>query len=306
MNGDFYGLRTEEISNRAIRVEFLADRGPRIVGVYLSGVPENLFAELPDRSLPTAYGDYHLYGGHRLWCAPEASPACSFPDDDGLTIKAAGNGVRLTEPDRAGAVVRKSIEIHIDASRPRVRLEHAVQNVGTETLELAPWAITQLPLGGTILLPQQARKLDKDGLLPNRNLVRWPYTAWNDPRLELGEDWIAVHAQSHPSPFKIGYLNHQGWAAYLRNGILFVKRFDPHAEQPHLDLGCNTEVYAWNAFVELETQAPLSRLGPGEATTHTETWEFHTGLDRAGAVRYAEQATRRQDQGATEMDGGGA
>ncbi len=45
--------------------------GPRIIGVSV-GDGENLFAELPDVTLDyLGGGQFHFYGGHRLWHAPE-------------------------------------------------------------------------------------------------------------------------------------------------------------------------------------------------------------------------------------------
>ena len=74
-------------------------------------------------------------------------------------------------------------------------------------------------------------------------------------------------------------MNHHGWIGYLRAGILFVKRFEPRADQPHADMGCNVEVYCGERFIELETLAPLSRLESGQSVTHVETWELYAGLD---------------------------
>jgi hypothetical protein len=47
---------------------------------------------------------------------------------------------------------------------------------------------------------------------------------------------------------------------------------------PHVDYGCNAEVYCCDRFIEVETLGPLVTLEPGASTVHVETWELHTGL----------------------------
>jgi hypothetical protein len=47
---------------------------------------------------------------------------------------------------------------------------------------------------------------------------------------------------------------------------------------PHPDNNCNAEIYCNDQFVELESLAPLTKLSPGEAVTHVETWELFNGM----------------------------
>jgi hypothetical protein len=277
--GDFHGLATRIIGNQYLRLEFLTEAGPRIVRLFVAESDENQLAELPDFKWETSYGEYFVHGGHRLWHAPEAYPRSYMPDDNGLAVQETAAGVRLCQPTEVGTGIRKSIEVRLHADKPALTLIHELQNDGQWPVELAPWAITQLRLGGVAVLPQQVEPLDKDGLLPNRHLVLWPYTHWHDPRLQVQDDYLLIQAQVQPDPCKIGYFNRWGWVGYLRQGIFFCKRFEPQADQPHPDWGCNVEVYCNDRFLELETLAPLCRLEPGQSTTHVETWVVYTGLD---------------------------
>jgi hypothetical protein len=278
MTGDFYGLPTCIMCNRHLRLEFLAEAGPRIVRLMLTGSDENLLVEVPDIHWTTPYGEYYLRGGHRLWHAPEAVPRSSVPDNGGLAIEERNGAVRLSQPPEPVTAIRKSMEIRLHDEGPAVTLSHELWNGGAWAIELAPWAITQLPLGGVAILPQPTEPMDRDGVLPNRHLVLWPYTRWRDPRLRLGDEYVLVEAQPQSPIFKIGYLNHHGWVGYLRAGILLAKRFQPQPSAWHADLGCNAEVYCNERFIEMETLGPLSRIEPGQSVTHVETWEFYTGL----------------------------
>jgi hypothetical protein len=154
---------------------------------------------------------------------------------------------------------------------------HRLQNEGSQAHELAPWGITELPLGGIALLPERT---DSDELGPNRQLVLWSYTHWADSRMDLRDDCIRIHAKPPTEsnltpPLKIGYFDFCGWVAYLRKNVLFVKRFDTVPEERYPDLNCNVEVYVNGQYIELETLAPLTWLEPGQAVTHQERWQVY-------------------------------
>ena len=105
-------------------------------------------------------------------------------------------------------------------------------------------------LGGLAVFPQTQGKLDDAGLLPNRNLVLWPYTQLSDPRLSLNDDYHFITADALTPPVKIGYLNRHGWLGYLVGGVFFVKHIEAQPSLPHPDFGCNTESYCNDRFIE--------------------------------------------------------
>src|SRR5512141_2659525 len=98
---DFYGHRVGVLQNEHIRVEYLAETGPRIVRVFVKPISDNALAELPDMTLPSPNGEYKVYGGHRLWTAPEFPETTYFPESGNLQVEERDGGVTLTEP--AGA-----------------------------------------------------------------------------------------------------------------------------------------------------------------------------------------------------------
>ncbi len=277
MSTDFNGLPTGTLSNGALRLEYLATAGPRLVRLFLSGRPENQLAEVPGWGWDTPHGRYRPHGGHRLWCGPEDSLHTYVPDDEGLTVEELPDGVRLAGPAEPPTGIRKSIVVRLDGSCPALTVQHIIENSGIAPLELAPWAITQLPLGGVALLPQALPAAQANGPRPNRNLVLWPYTRLDDGRLHLGDNIHWVSARPRPAPLKVGCLSDRGWAAYYRSGVLFCKRFAVQADRPYPDMHCNVEIYCNDRVIELETLGPLTRLEPGETVTHAETWEWYSG-----------------------------
>lgn len=275
MPQDFFGYPTRTLANEHIRLDYLTTAGPRIVRLALAGADDNLLAEVADIRIPTPYGEFHLFGGHRLWHSPEAMPRSYLPDNDAPEITDLPAGVRLTQAVEPGTGIRKSIELRLEPDRPAVTLTHRLENRGLWPVELACWALTQMRLGGLAVFPQTQGNLDDAGLLPNRNLVLWPYTRLADPRLSLNDDFAFIAADALTPPVKFGYLNRHGWAGYLVGGVFFVKHFEPQPALPHPDFGCNTESYCNDRFIEVETVGPLTRLAPGQAAVHVERWELH-------------------------------
>lgn len=289
---DFHGLPTVIAESPFLRLEALAHAGPRLVRLSLARSSDNLLAETPAAGWETPRGFYRLYGGHRLWAAPDAPGRNDLPDDSGVRAELLEDGLRLSRPPEAGSTIAKSIEVHLDPTRPALTLRHVLRNDGPSPLEVSPWAITQLPLGGLVFLPQPTSPADPSGINPNRSLALWPYTHWDDPRLHIGDDCILVRAALAPQRLKIGCLNTHGWIAYQRDQTLFVKRFAVDATARYPDLGSNVEVYLDEHHVELETLGPLQTLETHASLQHVEGWELNLGLDRLpGSVNCA-QASR--------------
>ena len=269
--GDFHGRPTMRITNGVIEVEVLVEAGPRIIRLRCEGSPVNLLAETPDLGWETALGRFELLGGHRLWIAPEDSERAAAPDSDGLVVEPLANGLRLTGYAELATGCVRSLEVRLDLGLASLTVLHRVENRGPRSIELAPWAITQLPLGGLALLPQ---RLAAGGqrTRPNRNFVLWPYTSWEDPRMRIRDGLVTVEAVSG-AELKVGFLNDSGWVAYVRGGTALVRRFEPALDETHPDLGCNVETYCGAQYLELEVLGPIRLVEPGASTTLLERWE---------------------------------
>lgn len=280
---DYFGHPLEVIENKHLRVAMMAQAGPRIAGLWLAGRDSNLLAETPAAHWPTPNGEYYLYGGHRLWLAPEIPAMTYIPETGGVTCRAVERGLAADGPIQPQTGLRKTITVQLDDEKPVVRVAHRVTNEGFETRQFAPWAITQLPLGGRMFLPQPVGPFPPENpdaiFAPNRNLVFWPYTRLDDPRLTLADDRIEIDLRGQASaPLKIACFNAHGWASYQREDVLFVKRFLPNPDLAHADRHTNTAAYANELFCELETLGPLVQLPPGQTVEHVEEWQLFQGL----------------------------
>lgn len=260
-------LASASIENEFLRLEYLTTTGPRIVGLYAKQRDRNILAETPDVHWETPHGEYFLRGGHRLWTAPE-NPFYTCPEH-GLSVIEENDCVILKGwVDES--CLEKEITIHLDENH--VHLSHRITWHGGYSIQLAPWSITQLRLGGVAILPLTHR----DGLLPDRNIVLWPYSRLKDVRFELLDDRMLLYGRGMQQPFKVGTYNSHGWVAYSLGNVLFVKRFAVQ-DGAYPDMQCNVEAYVKDACIELETLGPLRTLRRNESITHNETWEVHVG-----------------------------
>jgi hypothetical protein len=269
-------MNKSTLKNAYIQIEYLTD-SLRIMGLTPAGKP-NMLADISDfPRIPTPYGEFVFKGGHRLWHSPEAMPRTYIPDTP-LTITELPDGVILEAQTEPATGIRKRIEIRLSPDKPSVTLLHTLFNDGLWAVELAPWAITQFRLGGTVILPMPVGNVDAAGLLANRQFSLWPYAHMNDPRVKWGDEFILFKADALLPPFKLGYFNPHGWLAYYMDGTIFRKTFHVQTLANHPDNNCNAEMYCNEQFVELESLGPLTRLNPCSSITHLETWDVQEGF----------------------------
>jgi hypothetical protein len=303
----FLNLPCLEFSHGDLAVRLTTTVGPRVLALLVDG--KNIFAELPDVTLDHPSGHkYSMYGGHRLWYAPEFGEVTYLPDDNPVMVEEMDEGIRLIQRPEPGTGMEKSIGIR-RAENGGFRITHTLTNQGDASITCAPWAITQLKTGGTAFLPQAKRIPGWSPFQPNRSIALWPYTKINDPHLHLGDQLILVSTdgrgaaiaqadlETSPPALKIGIPNPTGWLAYYLNGLLFVKfaGFDPDAD--YFDLNATSQVYNAPRFIELETLGPKVVLSPGESTQHLETWRVYRNVDFDGSEDSAAAlATALNDQ----------
>lgn len=273
----FLGIDCQEIGFGDLELRIAEPIGPRILSLNYQD-SGNIFAELPDAALahPTK-GEYKFYGGHRLWVAPE-EPAITYePDDHAVEFEWAGNGVTVVGGVEPGSGLRKSIRIQSTILQNVIKVDHCIRNEGSTSRKIAPWAITQLKLGGIAVLPLQATNTENQ-LLPNRSLVLWPYTDLSDNRLKVDKEFALIRTQPKcDAALKLGVSNLQQWIAYYVDKFLFIKYSRKDAADCSLDLGAEAQSYCNGQFLELETLGPYRELKPGESIEHPEIWRMEKG-----------------------------
>lgn len=264
-NGD-----TVWLENDSIRLGVATGFGPRIVWCSRPG-EENLLAELGDLSLEVGDGRRHLLrGGHRLWVGPELPELTYQPDDEPVRLVRTDDTVTVVgRADDFGIV--KTIEVTL-ADRGAV-IDHTVKGTATATLDVAPWAITQLRPGGVGVLPLGLPGGPTSRLQAAHQLVMWPYTDVHDPALDIGFTEATLTTDVRGSS-KIGTPLLRGWLACVFDDVVFVKRARGSGER-FVDLGATGQIYASTDFMELETLGPIGSVASNNTIHHREVWRLH-------------------------------
>ncbi|HJR91937.1 MAG TPA: hypothetical protein VJ938_05820 [Acidimicrobiia bacterium] len=240
------------------RIALASAFGPRITGLTVDGEGD-LLARPPQAA---------FHGGHRLWAAPEIPEITYAPDDQPCTLSLETGRVTATGPPD-GAGFSKRISVGLDGAS--LLVEHELTNATATPRRVAPWAVTQLKLGGTALLPVGSRD-DTGDLQADRSVVLWPYTRLNDPRLVWLDGGVAVTA-TPGGKLKVGSGPHPARLGYYKDGFVFVKEVGA-VDGPWPDRGAVGQVFTNEVFCEVESVGALMTLGPGETATHRERWRL--------------------------------
>ncbi|GAB4122593.1 MAG: hypothetical protein Fur005_03700 [Roseiflexaceae bacterium] len=262
------------LSNGIIELIVTADVGPRVIHFGFVG-GANQFMEDSGALGLTGGDEWRMYGGHRLWHAPEVQPRTYEPDNFPVTVSESDGWVSFLSRPVIENGTQKQIDIRLSADTAQAELVHRIRNVGRWPIELAPWAISVMAPGGVAILPLPPAKAHADALLPATPLVLWSYTDLTDPRWVFGKRHILLRQDPHATHAqKAGLRSPDGWIGYARDGQLMIKRIEDVPGGNYPDLGCNIESYTSDAMLEIETLAPLRVLEPGQEATHTEHWSL--------------------------------
>jgi hypothetical protein len=247
------------------------DVGPRIISCRVAGGP-NLFKEFPEELGKTDGKEFMLFGGHRLWHAPEVIPRTYALDFDPVEHSWEAPLLTLKQNMEPETRIQKSLQLDFQHSR-HIRINHQLHNHNPWAIELAPWCLTMFAEDGRAIVPQEDFRSHPEHLYPARTLTLWHFTRMNDPRVKWGDRFIELREdRSVQQKIKFGLMNKQRWAAYWHQGSLFIKTFAYRKDASYADLGCNFEAFTMPGFLELESLGPLQTLQPGASIDHEEYW----------------------------------
>ncbi|KNY26739.1 hypothetical protein [Pseudobacteroides cellulosolvens] len=264
-----------EISNNEVNLVVTLDCGPRIIRFGFIG-GENQFCEKADITLDTKFGTWRIMGGHRLWHSPENVPRTYIADNNPVKYEIVENGVHVTQEIEPWTQIQKEMVITLDPNENRVKIEHKLTNFNAWPVELSTWSVTVMEPGGKEIIPLTK---SSTGSLPNRSIVLWPYTRFNDERVSWLDQYVVLDVKpAKDESFKMGTNNEEGWAAYIRNDSLFIKRSDYIAGMIYPDSGASYETYTNGKLVEMEILSPLEKLEVEGSSTLIETWELKKGI----------------------------
>lgn len=270
---DINGITTRIFEINGLKVGVALSIGPRILYLSLLNEDYNLFNILPEISLETPDGIWMIYGGHRLWTAPEDFPRTYSVDNKPVEVKQDDSRIIVIGNVELYNNILKKLIIEPGNENYALKIVHEIVNIGRWPIEFSCWALTVMKPSGIAIIPMIPRKIDKHGLLPDRVISIWPYTKLNDRRLIYGENYVLIkHDPAISHPIKIGVRAFPPVVAYWIKGYLFIKKIvEENSMYP--DNNVYIEVYANDKIIELETLSPVRRVEPDGVNTHTEYWK---------------------------------
>jgi hypothetical protein len=259
-------------ANERVDLIVTTDVGPRIIRFGFVG-EENEFHEFENQLGLTGGDEWRVYGGHRLWHAPEAHPRSYHPDNAPVQLEQHDDVVCLIQPTESTTGIRKEIDVRLSPDEAHVEVTHRLVNTNLWSAKLAPWALSVMAKGGTGIVPLPPRGSHEENLLPTGSLTLWAYTEMQDPRWTWGDKYMLLRQDpSSQKAQKAGLRVPDGWAACVRQGHLFVKKFAYQENADYPDLGSSVELFTNADMLEVETLAPLIMLGPDASIEHVEHW----------------------------------
>lgn len=282
-----------QLSNGIADCVITTDVGPRILRFGFVG-QQNEFYEIEEDLGKAGGNEYRFYGGHRMWHGPQVEPRCCLPDNSPVQFQIDGSTVKLTQEIEKESGIQKQMEVTMAEDSAELRLLHRMSNKGQWAVELAVWPLTMMRRGGTEYIPLNTRNT---GLLPNKNIIFWPWTRPDDYRIKWGRKFVTLRQDknaeevgpNYENAVKFGLNCEDGFAAYFNDAHLFTKHFSPKEDCIYPDWGCSYETYTNKYMLEMESLSPLTKLAPGEAAEHTEIWRLYDNLHEPSSEEEAQR-----------------
>jgi hypothetical protein len=273
-----------KLSNDAVELIVTLEVGPRIIS-FRPFDGRNVFKVVAEQSGKSNESDWKIRGGHRLWTAPEDFDRTV--DGRSLTYVLDNSPVEhRIEGEHSGRVshtmnhpekIHREMIVTLEASGPKVTVEHHVTNRGDAPLEFAPWALSVMAENGYAIIPKPPLGSHPKDFLPNQFIVVWPFTDLSDERLRLGRR-ITKLSQTGRHPLKFGLRHTEKWAGYVLGDQLFLKTIPLIEGAIYPDTGSNFETFTNHEFLELESLGPIKKVAPGETVSHFERWVVFSGV----------------------------
>ena len=266
------------LENDTIELVVSVGLGPRVLS-FKRKDGANFFKNFDDQMANISQDTWQSYGGHRLWHAPEVWTRTYYPDVQPVKYEWDGSRLTLTCETETTSRLQKEIVIDFPASGSLVKVTHRIYNRGPWAAKFAPWALSVMAPGGTVIVPQEPFVPHGPGagqsFAAGRPIVLWQFTNMADPRFVWGKRFIWMRQDdAYPTKQKFGALVKPGWAAYALGSELFIKHFAYFPGAPYTDYGCNAEFYTEPGMLEVESIGPEASVEPGDFAEHIETWQI--------------------------------
>lgn len=146
---------------------------------------------------------WYLYGGHRIWKAEE-DLLSYVPDNYPVRVDRLENGAIFTPAPQKLTSLQQVMRVEM-ADDGTLTVTESLKNIGENPYELSIWGLSVLRQGGTEIIPLNT--VDT-GLLPQQNMVFWPYNDKNDKRFSVNTKYAVLkQKKTIERAFKLGLFN---------------------------------------------------------------------------------------------------
>jgi hypothetical protein len=259
------------VTTDTAEVGIALDFGIRLVHLSCPGMENLYYVQNNDLSDGFAKDNgWRLYGGHRLWLAPESALSYT-PENAPISYTINGNTLQITQATDEALKIVKSMTLEFCADG-EISVTHEIRNISTDSITGASWGINTLDAGGTAFISFDCGT--KGGYNPKRTVSLWSDTNLHDSRLRFDRNSLTATHLPLPEYLKLGLYTAAGRAEFRNKGQCFVITFKaaPMASCP--DGGCNLELYMNIRFTELETLGTVTDIPPGCCASHQELWRL--------------------------------
>lgn len=206
------------------------------------------------------------YYGSTLWLAPQgkwkgqgilndSSYSLEYFNGENLSLRSLNDSLR-------GFSFSK--EFHVSHADTSIVLEYSIKNISKDMQQVAPWEVTRVPTGGLAFIPKGSHQ---NMPTPNKRL---PLLMIRDT---IGTIWCPYDSSSI-SAQKIFMEGSEGWLAYVRNRVLFIKEipviksFEAAPGEKNVEVYVNKE----KTYMELENQGIYQKLMAGDSLVYKVKW----------------------------------
>ena len=143
----------------------------------------------------------------------------------------------------------------------RIRIEYYIRNVSDTVINVAPWEVTRVPSFGLTFFPLGESLPQEKSTLQN-------------VEIENGLVWYYSNTDNFSEGQKMFVSGSEGWLAYCKNNLLFLKVFPDIKEGECAPGQGEIEVFAFGEYnyVELENHGKIETLQPGQNLFYPVYW----------------------------------
>ncbi len=255
-----------ELKNKTTRV-VLAPSGGRVLAYEISGINTLYLSQSDSEGKGGSSAGRFDIGPERV--LPRHELLWSGPYKGEITGTRSAKFTSGKDDATGFQIIR---EFKLASKGTHLRIKQTVINISDQTNQVCYWCRTFVQGQGICVVP-----VTKHSRMPRKHVIYENGTTINflpeDEKITQRDGYVIV--EGPPRKPKLGFDSKAGWMAYfMRNNLLFVKRWPTFPKKPYNEMaGLTLSIwYPDSAMCELEPIGPQEILKPGDKASFTEDW----------------------------------